>query len=186
MKTKPKIGDKVYIHSKLLGEFFHDTLYTVIKVNEFNDVITVKDDTDFDHTLSPCNYSIITGKMANNHDIISATDLIGKKVKDGRSIHTIIRISIYIKGVNDREATQVLSTVSHTKLNKLKNGEILIVLHDNNSNFPYENHVEMNQIDVKLNDKYIATVTKDSIVVGCQTFSPSILKELSEAYAKVQ
>ena len=40
-------------------------------------------------------------------------------------------------------------------------------------------------INVKLNDRYNAVVTKDEVVVGCQTFSHDVIKELYEAIGKV-
>ena len=40
-------------------------------------------------------------------------------------------------------------------------------------------------IGVKLNESYTATVTKDSIKVGCQTFPHSIIKEIQKAIKEI-
>lgn len=184
MNNKVKVGDKVLIKFNSSRYFTPCKPYIVKKV--YDERIHVMDDTNNAHHISAGNYEVVTNNTDTDMNIINAYNLIGKKVKDGRTTHTITKISIWVKGVSDKEANVMLSTVSHTKLNTLNNGGILIILHDNGYNFPYENHVEMNQIDVKLNDTYTATVSKDSIVVGCQTFSPSILKELSEAYDKLK
>lgn len=42
-----------------------------------------------------------------------------------------------------------------------------------------------NSVEVKLNDKYSAVVTKGTITVGCQIFSADILKELTTAHASL-
>ena len=38
------------------------------------------------------------------------------------------------------------------------------------------------KVDVCLNSEHTAEVYKDKIVVGCQTFDPSIIEKLAEAY----
>ena len=39
--------------------------------------------------------------------------------------------------------------------------------------------------EVKLNDEYVAKVYKEKIVVGCQTFPPTILDKLYEAHESI-
>ena len=179
MKSKVKVGDKVYINSKY---FTPDKQYIVTGVYPDESSIRVRDDGNCLRAISEYNYEVVTFDT----DIISASKLIGKSVKDGKMIHDITGISILVKGVKDDSIRDRMSSVTIGELGKLKTGDTLIVLHDKmGCNFPYKNHVEMNQIDVKLNDKYTAKVSKDSITVGCQTFPTSILKELSEAYDKL-
>ncbi len=46
--------------------------------------------------------------------------------------------------------------------------------------------VKPTNVEVKLNDEYTAVVTKDTIVVGCQTFPISALTALNEAVNKLK
>jgi hypothetical protein len=185
MNNKVKVGDKVLLKIRSSYHFTPGKSYLVKEVyNEYGG-IQIIDETNNTHHISDGNYEVVTTNISN--DAINAYNLIGKKVMDKKQIHLITKISIYMKGCSDLEVEK-FSMVSKEAFLNLKKGELLIILHDHGFSFPYdaEKHVELNQIDVKLNDNYIAMVTKDSITVGCQTFDVSILKELNDAYNKVK
>ena len=69
------------------------------------------------------------------------------------------------------------------------------ITHGDISMIPLANYRELTLNDlypkeikelVKLNDGYTATVTKDTITVGCQTFSTKILEDLAKAVQKIR
>ena len=64
----------------------------------------------------------------------------------------------------------------------LKHGDNFIVLLNDNTTVPMElATLAPQECKVKLNSDYTATVTKETIKVGCQTFPVSILKDLQKA-----
>jgi hypothetical protein len=113
--------------------------------------------------------------MSLEQQLVAAKALVGKRVKDkDGSTDTIQRVGIEI---DDNPTTSLL--VNHeTK----KNGFCVYVVGELYT-VPFNTIVEVlpNTIEVRLNETYKATVSKDSIEVGCQTFPIDILDKLVEA-----
>lgn len=63
---------------------------------------------------------------------------------------------------------------------------VFYIANSGSNTFPVKDATIYDVVEVELNSQYKANVSKDTIVVGCQTFPVSILDKLNEAYAKVK
>ena len=118
--------------------------------------------------------------------IEEAKKLIGKRVLmyvNDPNVKVITHIDVMITGNESRIA-------SYSNITAWKDGDkkplVVLCSENNNSTFPYLSAILVpNSEKVKLNEKYVAEVFQDKIVVGCQTFPIEILDTLFQAHEKI-
>lgn len=124
----------------------------------------------------------VTKTTENLHQIACKNFKIGDKVK------VLFRVPPRAQGWNnvwtpemDKAIGKILTVVDidFTSGITLRNKDIYCDF--SYPSFCLEKVVEPTQVEVKLNSKYTAIVTKTRIKVGCQTFPVSKIKELTDA-----
>jgi len=120
--------------------------------------------------------------MSIEEQIKLALSLVGKRIKKGGSCP----FTVEYMGVasNDYQGR----SFSESILNHINKQSICVYVGSDTlgMNIPVADAVIVPDEEVvKLNETYSAIVTKDAIVVGCQTFNPDILKTLKEAHTRV-
>jgi hypothetical protein len=87
-----------------------------------------------------------------------------------------------IHAVVSKEDAYKLGVASNSVLNDIDNNGFSVVISGGNFANPVMSvKIKPDSVKIKLNDTYDADVTKDTIVVGCQTYPISILDELIAA-----
>jgi hypothetical protein len=111
-------------------------------------------------------------------DLALARSYIGKKVQtDSMVSFTVEHVKIVVAEQEN------LKAASLTVQSEVKNSGYCVAVCGSHRSIPVRNvEIAPNDVKIKLNDDYTATVSKDSIVVGCQTFSPDILQKLLDAH----
>ena len=182
--TKFKVGDKVVPHSKSIwGNLESSAAWRNAKEEcqpfLYVNNIHIGHPTDGDYA---CGYTRQSGDFFNESDLEFYSDQNGIKPGDIILVATSDAPStwfrrIFISKVNDLYVCVADGNESDFTAKRpfdtccWKYGESL-------PKFP-------TSYEIKLNDSYIALVTKDKIKVGCQEFSIKVLKELNEAVSKL-
>jgi len=182
-----KVGDSVFV-TKPHRDITPNKVYQVSRIYKGNRA-SIIDDAGDSHDVG-VNYQF-TDTPILNHDIIRVMDLINNKkpfqvIGNIGSKHTARSFEVVTKHTIPMSARY--SSLSTNKIRSLKDGELAIIVNsESGGNLPLDSIEEIPQsYDVKLNHEYTATITKDTIKVGCQTFPISILDKLQDARKKFQ
>jgi hypothetical protein len=176
-KSDVAVGDQVVV-SLNGGHFTPDKVYTVKNSN--SSYITVIDNSKNPHQLSFQYWEYYVPDTR----LTKALDLIGKRIFDNGSYHTVKSFEVYTPASDTKDLSKFAQR-SRSAILSVTDFVVILFCNDGKNFDMRESTVITEDIVVPLNDTYKAIVTKEGIRVGCQTFSPSIVKELQNALNKL-
>jgi hypothetical protein len=188
MKQTFKIGDKVKrIKQEQTGwwadrcnknGYSPDQIFTIKNIRGSYPVVDIEE-----LEFSLCSFNADRFELAQltpEQEYEEAKKLIGKTILVKGTTLKYKVYNVVIRRDNDKAGISG-SCISFLE----KHGYVVAMLGDNFSR-PFPDVVEYNkEINVKLNDKYDAIVTKDGITVGSQTFSHDIVDKLKNAIEEI-
>lgn len=184
MKPKFKVGDKVRCidASTYATKITNGKEYEVHSVRE--DIIEVRGD---DHRLNEWysrRFELIEENMET--ELTLARKLVGKQISfRDQPVYTVQNVGIYLREDLGTDRFMVRLVKDHAQ----EYGYCVYVTGETrggNFYYPVTLVKEFTGVTIKLNDNHDAVVTKKEIKVGCQTFTPEVIKELYNTLIKLE
>jgi hypothetical protein len=142
----------------------------------YRDWVKLNDDTGEEVEAYANRFNVVNEVPTMEEHITKAQELVGKNLISGNNSKFIPEsVYVFLKGNKSGHASTLV-------YDALKTSPYVVALYGGGVTVPYEQcKLLPTQVTVKLNDKYSAVVTNQTITVGCQTFPVSIVEELTKA-----